>query len=477
MLLFCFMALTQFSPEVLSAYLPVVVLALFLFETGLIFPMQRNREDLKTARGRVLKKTLGDPVFYLSILSLLYIIVQTLNGPRELLYNRALRVWDYTDAPIPFLPSSLNMGLSIQAGFWVLSACSLILIIRNSIVKKEKFIIAKFLLGVATLYAVISIYLYSTSAKKTAVSEFTNFAFPEEAGIFFCMGSIVSFGLLLTELKKDQKSKYKTTALFISFIAGFIAAVYSFSAIITVTLLISLLLIIIYAIADFVVVRIKPARSSVLVIFLLIFSVAFFFRVVGQESQFRQTYNQISSWNIFTEAETATRNMKKAIAVRAFKDNAAYGIGTWCFGDQNGMSHYIENDEWNMIPDSEGPVYYVSSDFFQFLAEWGLAGFLILTSPFIYMAVVFLIRVFMLLKNGTPQKFGVFGKKNSAADRINLFDIITLDIFSLLTALSAAFAVSFTVSIFRTPVNILFWSVLFSTATQLLLKPADSQKQ
>ncbi len=93
--------------ECIQSYLPIPIFILTLIELLLLFPAAKKGEDESTSRERLRRQILRDPVLYFGLAALIFIIIQSLNGPRELVYNKAHRLWAYeSNGKLKTLPSA-----------------------------------------------------------------------------------------------------------------------------------------------------------------------------------------------------------------------------------------------------------------------------------------------------------------------------------------------------------------------------------
>ena len=99
-----YLAWVQTGPDAIGAYLPIAFLAVGLFEVTLLFPAARCGEDIDEARQRVRRDVFRDPILAFGVIGFLFLVFQTLNGPREIVFDVANGAWDFSTARIRDFP-------------------------------------------------------------------------------------------------------------------------------------------------------------------------------------------------------------------------------------------------------------------------------------------------------------------------------------------------------------------------------------
>lgn len=471
--IFGYLAWVQPGPESITSYLPLAFFSVGLFEITLLFPSARKGEEVAETRSRVLRSILRDPVFYIGIAAFLFIILQTLNGPRELYFDKISKMWRHTPGKVDFLPACLDQLLSIQGAFWVLTTTVAITAIRFGLGKKARHFFFKVLLGVSSILSIYGLASYAANGGTFVRGALAGFATSTEAGAFFIMMSSLALGLLLHELKNDESSEYSLRYLLGVFLINVAAALYSLSCLSIAALAIAILIIVVYASIFYAKRNNGSLRISSIAALIAIIVVSIFLHYVAYpKNKIHDCTHKIFHGPWQTQEQIAEASLLRNTAWRIWDNNNLTGIGTWCYGHEGGMARYIEDDEWDYLSNPDGRHYICGNDFAQFLAEYGTLGFLILISPFAFLFMLGATKVFLCYKNGSGKRIS---KKASLEDPesevIGFFDIFTTPIFAAIIAVITATVMSFFVPVFRNPLNILTWSVLFAFICASLPKP------
>jgi hypothetical protein len=108
----------------------------------------------------------------------------------------------------------------------------------------------------------------------------------------------------------------------------------------------------------------------------------------------------------------------------------------------------------------------------QFLAEYGILGFLIVAAPFLILLFDSLTRVAVEFRpRGGKSSGGSMSSENEARP---FTDRITPLALALFMAVIATFAVSCFFSVFRHPLVLLSWTIFFAIFPTLIRKPASA---
>lgn len=471
--IFGYLAWVQPGPESITSYLPLPFFAAGLFEITLLFPSALKGEEVAETRRRVLRSILRDPVFYIGVAAFLFIVIQTLNGPRELYFDKVAKVWRHTPGKVSFLPACLDQILSIQGAFWVMVTSAAISAIRFGFGKKARNLFFKLLLAVSSALAIYGLASYAANGGTFVRGALAGFATPTEAGAFFIMMSLLAFGMLLQELNAEEPSKYSLRYLLAVFLLNSIAALYSLSCLSIAALVLAILVVAAYSIIFFAKRNLGGLRLSSLAALVAIIAVGSFLHYVAYpKNKLHDCTAKIFNGPWQTQEQIDEAKLLRQTAWRIWDKNNLTGIGTWCYGHEGGMARYIEDDEWDYLTVPDAPHYICGNDFAQFLAEYGTLGFIILISPFAFLFMLGMTKIVLTYKNGTGKKVS---RKASLEDQesevVGFFDILIPQTFAVLIAVTTATAMSFFVPVFRNPLNILTWSTLFAYICVALPKP------
>lgn len=480
-----FLAWVQPGPENVAAYLPISFLSLGFIVMMLLFPAAKKGEDADDARWRALDNIKSDYVYIFGLLAAAFFILQTLNGPRELIYVRAERAWDYSAPAMRGFPSCLDMLLSVQGLFVVALVFPAVLAIRNSLGKKGRRLAVELLLAVGALLGLYGLYIYaetpsldSFGVKLPPPPSFATFACRSEAGVYFLMNTCAAFGFLFMSMVNDEEGedKFHIRFLFAVFLVNMIAALFTLSCLSIAVLCIVLLLVAIYTfIYVFLASPGELSLTTVAAIVIICAVSGFLHFVAYPENRLHDCAEKIFSGEWQTSAEKSEHKVMSNAAWRMFSDNAIGGVGVSCYGIKKGFSKYIERKEWPAVKDPEKPHWRCGNDMAQLLAETGTVGTFLLLAPFLTMAYGAIARMVKVARHGTKYKLGWKSKEVATeADKVGIFDILPPDSLAMFVATGSAVAISFFVPVFSSRLNVLTWAVFFATACMSLPLPKRS---
>ncbi|MBR4611621.1 MAG: hypothetical protein IKO40_02790, partial [Kiritimatiellae bacterium] len=105
-------------------------ISLLTFELMFTLPPRHRGESPRSAVRHLLKRIVRDPVFYFGLALLLFLLIQWLNGPRELEWIAADSEWRFTDPPIPDLPSCVDQDGAKQVLLWFVAVFTAVIAVR-----------------------------------------------------------------------------------------------------------------------------------------------------------------------------------------------------------------------------------------------------------------------------------------------------------------------------------------------------------
>ena len=470
--IFGYLAFVHPGPEDIMAYLPLVFLAAGLFETTLLFPSAHKGEDVDDARGRTWHAMLRDPVFQIGAAVFVFILFQTLNGPRELFWDRPSKSWKYTQGIIWNFPACVDQLLSIEGAIAVLTIGAALVAVRHGMGKNGRNLLTAFMLGISTVLGLYGLFNYVSPDTIDSAKPLAGFATVSEAGAFFFMNACAAFGAFFTEMSEEEPQKYLVRYLLLALLVNIAAALYSLSPLFIALLALVLIVLAVYTAVFFV--KESPGELSLTTLATLIIlasAVGFLHYVAYPENRIHDCTERIFSGPWVFEEVKAEKDVMNAAAWRMFDDNVFGGVGTWCYGlPESGMARYVHDDEWKALPDPETPRWRCGNDLAQFMAEFGVFGTALLVSPFLFMGVMSLIALNKAWRHGTKRKPGRNATTAADGDKVGVFDVMpprTLSLFLPVVAVSAA---SFFTSVFRSLPNVLTWVVFLAMAQSQIPK-------
>ena len=467
----CYLACVRLGVDSVLEYLPLAWFAAGLVEITLLFPTARKGEEVYDARHRVWISILKDPVFHAGVIGFLFLLLQTLNGPRVLVFSRQTGTWEYTAARIRDFPSCVKQLASVQALFWNILVIPAILVVRNGLGKKGRLLLLKYLVIVSALVALYGLIVYNPKA--TGPRPFANFPNPITAGVYFFMHFCVACALYTNEVGMEIRDRFQCHALFASCLLTLAGALYSLSCLSIAITAGALLVLGIYGMI-YLAGRLSTAEKMRMTAtgLILIGLVAFLHLVGYPQNRIHGCTDKIVSGEWTTPAEQADREVRIAVAERIFRANIIHGVGTWGYADANCFGKFAKDNEWGNLQDSEKTPELCGNDPLQYLAEYGVLGFLIVAAPFLILLFDSLARLAMEFR---PKGRKSADSSSSSEHEARPFtDRITPLALALLLSVGTAFAVSFFFSVFRQPLILLSWSIFFAIFPTLIRKPASA---
>lgn len=185
-------------------------LALGIVEMIFLLPPQRNGESLRAATRRAGRAIVRDPVFYVGLALVAFLALQWLNGPRELFYNAATALWEYTDPPWPGLPFCVVREEASQVLYWALGVVAILLAVRHGMRLESKRWLLRVLVFNGALLAAFGLLQMATGTDKVfwirpiSVFFFATFGYPNHASAYFTLLTAINIGLLLESLGHEE---------------------------------------------------------------------------------------------------------------------------------------------------------------------------------------------------------------------------------------------------------------------------------
>lgn len=471
-----YLACVRTGPDAIMAYLPVAFLAAGLLEVTLLFPAARRGEDIDGARFRVSRDVLRDPVLAFGLLGLFFLVIQTLNGPRGLVYDAAKGAWAFSVARIRDFPACVDRMRSTQGIFWLLLVIPAMLAVRRGLGRRGRILLLKCLVAVASVSAIVAIVLACMADEAQGLYDFAHFANPVSAGMYFLMGFCVADGLYAIEAGAEDQRPWQRRLLVIGCVACAAGVLFSLSCLSQVLLASAFLILLIYG-AFYLGNRLLLAeRIRMFVGGLILFGMAAFLQYVAYpENQIRDCFERIATpeeW--VTEEQRVDYAVRRTVAGRMADDNPWAGVGTWGYADADCFGKYMEDDDWDALADSEASPQVADADQLQFLAEYGFIGVFLLAMPFV---MPILSALWRLVCEFRPRKKTKNVPGTSSIDESHPFTE-RLSPLALATILAVAVpvTVSFHFSVFRDPRNLLTLAILTAVLPTLLPKPGASDR-
>ena len=335
----------------------------------------------------VWKSILKDPFFYVSLVFLVYVGIQTWNSPRELVFDRDLWEWIYGPPPHPELPSSINTAESQQFLIWFFAAWVPILYLRTKLfTSRAQLRLLQIMVINAGALAIFGFIQYATGTTKQYWFHplpgyfFSSFGYPNHAGEFFYFNSCLCAGLFFNGIRINHNSRVKLSrkcglygALFCLCIGGSI-----FSGSVAAILISGFIVVccLMYAAKKYVKYlsvgqKMNGAIAAIWLMLIGGFVVVQFGDYQGVLNEVKRSFGKESTWSITHPNPSSTLGRRYPTwvpAVKMIPDYWQYGTGSWGFRYLKKL--YQPRSEWKTSVGYAN----VHNDFIQFVVEYGAVG-------------------------------------------------------------------------------------------------------
>ena len=365
-------------------------LSLAVLEMTLLLPPTRKNETFDMARQRVWRSITRDPLLYLGGALFLYLLLQYLNGGRNLEFDLASNSWTFSPPPVNWGPFCVDPAEARQMLYWFPPAFAVVLGIRHGATRLGKLFLLRALAANGALLSLLGVVQFFSGTTSlfwmTPTREifFASFDYVNQAGAFFTLLLAINMGLLVQALLVEDERKHALW-LGVALLLNLSGALLSLSR---AAILFSLALLVLggfYAIRHAwrlvdIGVRIKALAVYFLV---LVFGATFLFLVTPDNPILRQLGTV--HWDRLGEGTFGVRWPQTVSAWQIWRDYPWFGVGG-C-----GYRHYVclSLDEARRALLHRGGVN-VHNDALQFLVEHGVVGFgLMLGAVGVLLAPVF----------------------------------------------------------------------------------------
>lgn len=361
-------------PTLTGKLMPFVWASLSAFLVALLLPPVRQGETFLMARARTGMQLLKDAFFPLILLGGVFLLIQSCNNGRELVFQEDIGKWVYSLPRHPGLPSSVPSVRGVLIALAFFSAFFLTQIQRIALVRKTR---AFFLIGFSFIGGILaaSTFIRLLCAEAAQVIVPWGFFSIQAAGVFHVILFCVSFGCV-AEFFLEKKQSLCVLS-FVAFVLNFLGGLLSFSmVVISLTLVLNVLA---FLLLLFLIRSAKNGTMLVPVASLLIgctLPVAVVFVLLPQSPGICALFLP----EVWTEAfSTYWDNwlFRIGLAWEIWLKQPFLGVGLG--GYTHFSPHLLQTaKEWAMFkvdPASAG------NDFVQFLCENGVVGFLLLLLP------------------------------------------------------------------------------------------------
>ena len=374
----------------LQALLPWM--GLFLFPGIFIISWWYRKEGNSPIYGfRLVAEFLKDPIFYFGLVFMVLLLLQWWNAGRTNVFNETHHCWIYTPPRISFLPSAITKADAREMLRWFFPAWSILLVLRRSVITKNA--INAVLIGVmlnASILSAFGIFQYATGthsifwAVPLSGDFFASFGYANHAGGFFTLILAVSLGFLANSCFCSYRKK-----MFSKRIIGF--TITSILLLTGANLSLSVAGIILsWGLVFFAVVYgiwyvwrdIRPSvRINLVFACVAVLCIGYFVAAGVGKEKFTDSVAQIKSKT--AEREVSARFPKVETAFKIWNNNKLFGVGGW--GYRYLAPNYVDDKTYESLKEAGSAN--VHNDPVQFLTEFGLLGYLMMSGVIICLVI------------------------------------------------------------------------------------------
>ncbi len=350
-------------------------LCLGLLEIMLLLPPARRGETPQSAVKRMVGGILLDPVTYIGIALVGFLLIQWLNGPCELVENpEAFSGWEYEPPPWKTLPFCVVREEALQVLLWFLAVVSAVIAVRHAIRPSARYFILKLFVANGAILSILGFAQVLTSHGKLfwyrpiPVYFFSTFGYPNHAGIFFVMMTALSIGLLLRAVGNNgRRGEIAWLAL-----AFCLNAAGLYGSLCRAAIVMGSLIIVVGLVYGLIYLWNRISRVKVLATAVIVAAVAVCAGVMAlvPGSPLKKEIDSIDFSHLASVYEGDREELAQT-ALEIWKDHSWTGVGGWGFRRYVGL--YMAEERWNYLRTSGRAN--VHNDAIQFLCEHGVIGF------------------------------------------------------------------------------------------------------
>ncbi len=376
---------------------PIFWLTLGVIEAVVLLPACQEGESIESARDRVLRSLVVDPLFAIGVLLTLFLAFQGFNGPREMVYLADQEIWRAAPPPLPGFPSGFATREAVQLLAWFPPAVMAALAIRHAMDAAGRRLLLHILVWNAAALALSGCIQYALGLKAIyglvpiEVQYFSSFGYPNHAGAFFTFMLVVAGGVWLHERERVESGADRLLIAVALIYGGAVLCLSRTSILMgTAVLLLG---------TAFSLVRVWPTfslgqRVNVsLVTGLSSVGALFSFFVDYPGNPIRRELGSLTLVSLFRQVCDRAFEMLAPMAIAIWRDNPWYGVGGWGF--RHFVSVYLTPEQYKKLFIGAANVH---NDTINFLAEHGIVGTLLLV-------LVGLVLLIPLLERAAVSRF------------------------------------------------------------------------
>ncbi len=427
-------------------------LCLGLLEIMLLLPPAHRGETPQGAVKRMLGGIFLDPITYIGIALVGFLLIQWLNGPCELVENaEAFSGWDYEPPPWKTMPFCVVREEALQVLIWFLAVVSAVIAVRHAMRPSARYFILKLFVANGALLSILGFVQLLKSPGKLfwyrpiPVYFFATFGYPNHAGTFFTMMTALTMGLILRAIgNKGRRAEVTWLAIAFCLNAAGIYGSLCRAAIVMGSLIIAAGLV-----YGLIYLWNRISRVKVLATAVIVAAVAVCACVLAlvPGSPLKKEIDTIDFSHLASVYEGDREELGQA-ALEIWKDHSWTGVGGWGF--RRYVALYMPEDRWHYLQTSGRAN--VHNDALQFLCEHGVIGFGLMVALALALLGHALVRL-PLIRRETNSTTG---------QPRSWFESVSPCVWGAFAAI-AAMAVHSTIDLpFRSIANTLVWFVLLA---------------
>ena len=427
-------------------------LCLGLLEIMLLLPPTRRGESPRVAVKRMLTGIFLDPVTYIGIALVVFLVIQWLNGPCELVENpETLSGWDFEPPPWKTLPFCVVREEALQVLLWFVAVVSAVIAVRHAMRPSSRFFILKLLVVNGALLSILGFAQVLTCPGKLfwyrpiPVYFFSTFGYPNHAGTFFVMMTALSIGLLLRAIGGKSR-RLEIAWLTLAFVFN-AAGIYG--SLCRAAIVMGSLVIVVGLVYGLIYLWNRISRVKVLAATVIVAAIAVCAGVLAlvPGSPLKKEVDTIDFSHLASVYQGDREELAQA-ALEIWKDHSWTGVGGWGF--RRYVALYMSEDRWEYLQTSGRAN--VHNDALQFLCEHGVIGFGLMAALAIALLVHAVVRLPLIRRETDP---------SSGLPR-SWFGSVSPCVWASFAAI-AAMVVHSTIDLpFRSIANTLVWFVLLA---------------
>lgn len=189
-------------------------LALGIVEMMFLLPPVRASDRSSDAWRRLRRSLVRDPVLYLGGMLVVVLLIQWLNGPRQLEFVTESGAWIYSPPPWPGLPFCVVRSEALQVLLWGLTVYAILLAVRHGLNRAGKLLLLRLIAVNGALLSLLGLAQLACGTDKIFwVSHigtyfFATFGYPNHAGAYFTLLTALNGGLLLQALGDKNQTRH-----------------------------------------------------------------------------------------------------------------------------------------------------------------------------------------------------------------------------------------------------------------------------